>query len=252
MHQSLDTAWQDLQSGKYRRALKKFQESIEVKDVDSQAYSGLAWCYNALSQPEQASMAARKALELDPHLVDPHIILASAYTQMHRFNESAEEIQKALKLDPNSAHAHHVLGLQLLDKEQFDEAIEHLKRAITIKPEHSSFHISIAMAYQKMGHRAAAVREYKYALESSRSFETTVNVILSFVGNYRQVLAILSLLPVFIRSIYTLPVMLITVGYIALIAWLSLRRGKYMWGIGAIVVCLLLIAFYVYLLLYGR
>lgn len=252
MHQSLEPAWQDLQSGKYRRALKKFQEFVEVKDVDSQAYSGLAWCYNALSQPEQASMAAREALELDPHLVDPHIILANVYTQMHRFDESTKEIHKALELDPNSAHAHHMLGLQLLDKEQFHEAIEHLKRAITIKPEHSSFHISLGMAYQKTGHRAAAVREYRYALEFSRSFETIANVILSFVGHYHQVLAILSLLPVVIRSIYTLPVMLITVGYIALVAWLSLRRGKYLWGVGAIVACLFLTAFYVYLLLYGR
>lgn len=252
MQQSLDPAWQDLQSGKYRRALKRFQESVEVKDVDSQAYLGLAWCYNALSQPEQASIVAQKALELDPHLVDPHIILANASTQMHRFDESEKEIQKAFELDPDSAYAHHLLGLQLLDKEQFHEAIEHLKRATTAKPEHSSFHISLAMAYQKMGHHAAAVKEYKYALEFSRSFETIANVILSFVGHYRLVLAGLSLLPIVIRSIYTLPVMLITVGYIALVAWLSLRRGKYMWGVGAIVACLFLTAFYVYLLLYGH
>ena len=63
MNQNLCSAWQDLESGRYRRALKKYQQLAREKTapINSQVYLGLAWCYNALSQPELAEDAASTA-----------------------------------------------------------------------------------------------------------------------------------------------------------------------------------------------
>jgi len=253
MDQLLFLAWQDLKKGEYSRALKKFQKLVYDKTgpANPQIYLGLAWCYNGVSRPDQAVIAALKALELDSNLVDSHVILASAYWQLHRFDEGRKAIQKAFELDPNSAHAHQTSGLLLLDEKRFQEAVDHFKIAIATEPSNSSYHINLAIAYQKMGHHIAAVKEYKRALECSHSFVTTSNVILSYVGHYRWLFAIFLLSIFVVRSIYTLPLMLIAACYIVLNAWFYLRHGEHLKSIGSTILLFILIVFYVYHLLYG-
>jgi len=253
MNQHLCLAWQDLESGRYRRALKKYQQLAREKTVpiNSQVYLGLAWCYNALSQPELAEDAASKALELNPSLVDPHVILASVYWQLHRFDESQKEIQTALELDPNSARAHSVLGLLLLDRKQFQEAVDHFRTAITIEPDTSSHHINLAIAYQKAGCNSAAIKEYKHALDLSYSFTTILNVIRSYIGHYYWVFPIFLLLLVAVRSICTLPLMLVIACYILINVWFYLRHGNYKRSITFALLLFVVSVLYVYHLLYG-
>lgn len=246
-----DVAWQDFTQGKYRAALSKFEALVNTKAENAQVHIGIACCYGMLNQSEYAIKEASRALELDPSLADPHVILADAHRQMRNYNESEKEIQKALELDFDSAHAHQMLGLLLLDKKQFQKAVEHFEKGIAVEPGNSSYHINLAIAYQKMGHDMAAVKEYRYALEFSRSFMTVANVILSFVGHYRWALTILLLSLFVIRSIYTLPLMLIAVCYIALSAWFYLRRGEYLRGVGFAVSLFVVVAFYIYHLRYG-
>lgn len=246
----LDLACQDRQRGKYRRALRKFKQYLEQNEVNSQAYLGIAWCYNALNQPEQAAIAAQRAIELDSLLADPHIILASVHLQRRNNDEFEREIQEALALDPDSAYAYYMLGIHcLLDKTQYPEAVEKLEKAIDARPEHSSFYASLASTYQKMGNHTAALKAYRNALKYSCCFEDIAKVILSFVGYYRWILVILFFFPLITRSIYSLPLVIALSGYLALNAWLGLKRGKYWWGFGSI--ALLLFVIYILYHVYG-
>lgn len=251
MSQSGDAAWQDFSQGKYRVALNKFKALVSTEAENARVHIGLACCYGMLNRPESAIKEALRALELDQSSADSHVILADVYRQMHNYDESKREAQEALELDPNSAHAHAMLGLLLLDKKQFQEAIDHYKIAIATEQSNSLYHINLAIAYQKMGHNAAAVKQYRNALRLSHSFANISKVILSYIGYYRWLLAVFLLSIFVVRSIYTLPLMLVAACYMVLWAWFYLRHGKYMKSIGSIVLLLVVIAFYVYHLLYG-
>lgn len=251
MSQSVDVAWQYFTQGKYHVALKQFKKLADTEAENVRVYIGLACCYDMLNQPESAIREALRASELDANSADPHVILADVYRQMHNYDESEREVQEALKLDPSSAHAHSMLGSLLLDKKQFQEALDHFKIAIANEPRNSSYYINLAMAYQKMGHNTAAVKEYRNALKLSHSFTNISKVILYYVGHYRWLFALFLLSLGMIRSIYTLPLMLGAACYIMLWIWFHFRHSKYIKGIALFVLLLVLIALYVYNLLYG-
>jgi len=231
MSQSIDMAWQDFTQGRYRVALDKFRGLVSIEAENVRVYIGLACCYSMLNQPEPAIKEALRALELDPSSPDPHVILADVYRQMHNYDESEREVQEAFKLDPSSALAHSMLGLLLLDRKQFQEALDHFKIAIATEPRNSSYYINLAVAYQKLGHNAAAIKGYRNALKLSHSFTNISKVILCYVGHYRWLFALLLLSLGIVRSIYTLPLMFGVVCYIMLLVWSNLRHGKYIKGI---------------------
>ena len=50
--------------------------------------------------------AARKAIELDPDLAEPHVLLAEAYQKQWQWSDAEAEYKRALELNPNDASAH--------------------------------------------------------------------------------------------------------------------------------------------------
>ena len=60
----------------------------------------------AKKERPKATLAARKALELDPELVEAHVLLADMAKEQWRWAEAEAEYRRALELSPNNAEAH--------------------------------------------------------------------------------------------------------------------------------------------------
>jgi TolB-like protein len=99
-----------------RKGLGYFQAAIDADPTYAAAYSGLADCYNMLGyysalSPKaaypNADAAARKALELDSMLAEPHTSLAWTNFMFNWDWSSAErEFRRAIALNPNYPVAH--------------------------------------------------------------------------------------------------------------------------------------------------
>src|SRR6266478_9444476 len=97
-------------------ALQHFQVAVDADVTFAPAYAGLAVAYNDLGtvffgasplevRPKVLA-AARKALELDPELVEARVLLADALQKDWQWAEAEAEYKQAIALSPSDAGAH--------------------------------------------------------------------------------------------------------------------------------------------------
>ena|ERR1043166_295215 len=182
------------------KAVEYFQQAIEKDPNYAMAYVGLAESYMLTDLPSdekytKARVAARKALEIDPSLGEPHATLASVYavyeqnfpaseqeykraielssnypTAYHwyaeclveqgRFEESLPLWNKALELDPFSLAIGTDYGLEYLYfSRRYDQAVGYLKKLIDMDPNYVRTHTYLAGVYEAMGRYEDAVGE---------------------------------------------------------------------------------------------
>jgi TolB-like protein/tetratricopeptide (TPR) repeat protein len=120
------------------------KQAIDKDPNYAEAYSALADVYGVWAGygadgrdvSPKGEAVARKALELDPTLAHPHVVLAGFLYQFEfKYAESEVEFKKGLALDPNDASGHQWYGEMLMYiTGRSDEAEVELKRAIQLDP----------------------------------------------------------------------------------------------------------------------
>ncbi len=186
-----------------------FQQALE-KDPDyALAYGGLANAYVQLAMEvrpsdllPKAREAARKALEVDDTLPDPHRALGILKTYfdsdwdgaerefkrtielnpdepeihhwyshylltMGRIQDSQVESSRALQLDPLSPVMRGHLGMQFLYSRRFDEAISQLQKSLSADSNYVVAHEYLGWAYRQEGMYSDATAELQKALTLS-------------------------------------------------------------------------------------
>lgn len=131
-------------SGEIEQAVDDFSDAVGKDSTFAPAYLGLAEAYTLLGtvfgggSPAETRpkvmLFARKALALDPDLVDAHVILANVLQQEWHWAEAETEYRRALELNPNDAQAQAGFAKWLLCEGRADEAIESIQRAQQLDP----------------------------------------------------------------------------------------------------------------------
>jgi len=126
------------------KSIAYFHEAIQKDPTFAPAYVELAGAYNGLGTvivggPPQETRpqvinAARKALELDPSLVIPHVLLGYMYQARWQWKDAENEFKQALELGPNDSAAHHGYARWLLSHGRIDEALAWQQRARQLDP----------------------------------------------------------------------------------------------------------------------
>ncbi len=128
----------------FEKSLRYFEDTI-IKDANfAPAYVGLATVYDRLGTllvggppgvvRSKLIAAARKAVELDPTLAEPHVLLAGVYQKQWQWSEAEAEYKQALELDPNDATAHERFAVWLLCQGRTAEALAWAERAQQLDP----------------------------------------------------------------------------------------------------------------------
>jgi len=121
-----------------------FEETIGKDANFAPAYVGLAKAYERLgsvpvggppkeTHPKMMS-AARKAIELDPDLAEPHVMLAAVYQKQWQWSDAEAEFKRALELNSNDAGAHVGYAKWLMCQGRTDEALAWAQRARDLDP----------------------------------------------------------------------------------------------------------------------
>jgi TolB-like protein/DNA-binding winged helix-turn-helix (wHTH) protein/Tfp pilus assembly protein PilF len=125
-------------------SIAHFEQAISKDSTFAPAYVGLALSYDKLGElligapPGEARTkvisAARKALELDPGLAEPHALLGYVYQTQWQWSEAEAEYRLALELNPNDVATHLALAQWLLAKGRTEEALAESRRARELNP----------------------------------------------------------------------------------------------------------------------
>jgi len=185
-----------------KRAGALFRQALDVDPRYALAHAGLADSYALLAEysaarPDEvlppASEHARKALELDPALAEPHatlgllamdrydwsgaerefkraVELRSGYATAHqwyalllatlgRFAEARVEAEQAVRLDPASLIVNNMLGLVFYVSRDYPRSIEAFRRTLDLYPGSGMVRGFLACAYVGAGRNQEALAE---------------------------------------------------------------------------------------------
>ena len=128
----------------FERTIAYFEETISKDANFAPAYVGLAKAYERLgsvpvggspkeTHPKMMS-AARKAIELDPDLAEPHVLLAEVYQKQWQWSDAEAEFKRALELNSNDAGAYGGYAKWLMCQGRMDEALAWAQRARDLDP----------------------------------------------------------------------------------------------------------------------
>ncbi|MDN3511439.1 MAG: tetratricopeptide repeat protein [Candidatus Jettenia sp. CY-1] len=101
---------------KFEDAISEYQKAIDLfaakKDrKEAEGYLYLAITYSLIEKNEEAFIACKKALEINPNLEDGHYFMGVCYFKKNMFDDSIAELKKAVQLNPKSEKAHSVLSV---------------------------------------------------------------------------------------------------------------------------------------------
>jgi TolB-like protein/Flp pilus assembly protein TadD len=159
--------------GDVQRSIGYFEEAIKKDPTFAPAYVGLANAYMEvgtaafgvppMSVQPKAISAARKAMELDPTLSEPHIVLGAAYQDRWEWSNAEREFKRALELSPNDAWAHAGYAGWLLCQGRLEEAQKWERRGRDLDPFAVTGHDLGWILFQSR-HYDDAVRELQSSL----------------------------------------------------------------------------------------
>ena len=150
-----------------QKAVDYFTQAIVHDPGYSDAYVGLADCYNLLREYSamksseaypRALAAARKAVELDDKSSQAHASLAFVSFWGTWDAETADrEFRRAIELDPNNANAHHWYAPVLETMGRYTEGLTEIERAQELDPTSKSVLADKGIILYGMGRRREAL-----------------------------------------------------------------------------------------------
>ncbi|ERT04032.1 TPR repeat family protein [Lyngbya aestuarii BL J] len=155
------------QMGYSYRELRKTLDSNRPQELDSVSISRVEWLqrkpdqhqeapqtslgYTAMAKKneregklEEAAIAYRRAIELNPNSAWSYHSLGMVLAKQHKWNEAIAANQQAIKLNPNSASFYYYLAESLVPKGNLEEAIKHYKKASELNPDFPLFQRKLA------------------------------------------------------------------------------------------------------------
>lgn len=142
MEVGYDAAWRN----DWTAAIKAFTRAIQAKSDDAEAHIQLGVALLNADQVDNALKVLKRAHQLAPEDPVPLELSAEALEKMGRLQEAAQQYASVAD--------------NYLAQRDIDKAIANWKRATQLTPGLVSIHARLANAYEKIGDKKRAVREY--------------------------------------------------------------------------------------------
>lgn len=147
----------------YEGAVKHFELSIAELPT-SAAWNNLGNVLNELKRYDEAELAYREAIKLDPELVYAHNGLGNALYGLKHYEEAATSYREAIHIDPGFAEAHNGLGSLCNSLERYKEAETSCREAIRLDPKSSAAYSNLGIALYEIGRNDEAEEALREAI----------------------------------------------------------------------------------------
>ena len=162
-----------------KRAASLFQQALEVDPKYALAHAGLADAYALLVEYSPARPAemlpqavanARKALDLNPALAEPHATLGLVAMDAYDWPAAEREFKRAIELRPGYVTAHHWYAIFLSIMGRFREARAQAEQAVRLDPASLIVSNMLGVVLYDSRDYAGAIEAFRKTLELDPTF----------------------------------------------------------------------------------
>jgi len=155
-----------LEKNRLTEARDIYQKICKKEQRNEMAWMMLGNLNGALGNIVNAEACSRKAIEINPKLVNAHANLGNALMAQNRFVEAAASFSKATKLQTDLAPAWFMLGKVQQELGQWNEAEASLRKAAELNPDWLDAQLLLGNVLQQIGRFQEACQQYKILLQS--------------------------------------------------------------------------------------
>lgn len=152
--------------GKHDEAIEKFNAVIALLPACAECHANLGSVYTRKQEWERAEASYRKAIELNPDLVDAYNGLANVYNAQRKFKEAQEMSAEGAKRSGAGGGAGNAEGLYnqgviAWNANDFQKAQELFSAAVQADETHAESHFMLGQAYLNLGKLPEAAKEFE-------------------------------------------------------------------------------------------
>ncbi len=164
--------------GEYDKAIKEYQNIIQISESDSDLYVNLGAAYQANNDVENAISAYNKAIEINDSNSTAYYYLGTAYFGREDFEKALKAYQKALAINPDDENIKQAIdssrqvmtdkilekGIAQYNQGQYKDALLTLNTALISAAENADIYYHRGMVYEAMEKYPLAISDYKNAI----------------------------------------------------------------------------------------
>jgi tetratricopeptide (TPR) repeat protein len=161
-----------LEQGNYQAALPDLQLAVELNKDSIAARVALGNAYRGLKRYDDALDAFRAAKKIDRYVVAPHIASALTRVETGQIEIAIDELNHVIELEPKNLPVKILLGRVSMmpyrqpdgtvgvSRASLERAEMNLESAIAAAPDNIEAQRELALAYEKLGKKADAVKSW--------------------------------------------------------------------------------------------
>lgn len=147
----------------FDQAVEAYNKAIELRPFYAEAWVGLGDARAAKGEVDGAIASYQKALVFNPVNPKVHMSLGKIYyAEKGLYYESVTAYKRAIELDPQLVDARMGLGEVYEEKGLYKEAIEEYRRVIEVDAKHTGAMYNLALVYEKVDPREAIAQWERY------------------------------------------------------------------------------------------
>ncbi len=155
-----------LSSGRPAPALKYYRKIYEkLENPPSDLYFMMGLCHSLLGHYRKALGLVKKAINLDPYLLEAYDLYGRLCLETARYNDAESAYRYILQNDSDDANAHYMLGVVFARQNKWDEAIKEWEKVIEIAPDMDEAIRELGWAWNILGDVERSIHMLKKALE---------------------------------------------------------------------------------------
>jgi tetratricopeptide (TPR) repeat protein len=142
---------------------------------------GIHYRIGALMMLQAGADGARKEFEeelkINPQSAGAEYYLGELARQANDLPQAIAHFSRATSLNNGFAEAYEGLGRSLLDRDRTAEAVAPLETAAKLAPDNTTVHFALATAYQRVGRKQDAAREFALQKSTSEKLNQTTKTL---------------------------------------------------------------------------
>ena len=161
----LNTGYCYLKLNNYDKAERYFKKYLDIMPDSSKGHNNIGIVYFSKKEYDKAIEHYKKAFELESTYAEPYFNLANLYRSLKRFKEAMQEYEMVLKLRPDMDAARRFLSSLYIETGNFEKARETITPLLEKEKKTADGYIMQGNIHQKQGRHKKALSQYLKALQ---------------------------------------------------------------------------------------